>query len=158
MFVAKGIASGLPLSAFISRRDITEHWQPGRHGSTFGGNPVACAAALATISVIEDEKLARRAEKVGKEIKDRLSKFAKKARHVGEVRGKGLMIGIEFDDANGAPSKEIADAVVEKCLEKKLLVITCGTGGQVIRLMPPLTISDSEAEKACEILEQSMTL
>jgi 4-aminobutyrate aminotransferase len=158
MFVAKAIASGLPLSAFISRRDITEHWQPGRHGSTFGGNPVSCAAALATMAVLEDEKLPQRAEKLGKEIRDRLAKFAKKTKHVGEVRGRGLMIGIEFDDAKGGPSKEIADAVVQKCLEKKLLVLTCGTGGQVIRLMPPLTLSDSEAEKACEILEQSMTM
>jgi 4-aminobutyrate aminotransferase len=158
MFVAKAIASGLPLSAFISRRDITEHWQPGRHGSTFGGNPVACAAALATMAVLEDEKLPQRAEKLGKEIKDRLTKFAKKIKHIGEVRGRGLMIGIEFDDAKGGPSKEIADAIVQKCLEKKLLVITCGTSGQVIRLMPPLTLSDSEAEKACEILEQCMTM
>lgn len=158
MFVAKAIASGLPLSAFISRRDITEHWQPGRHGSTFGGNPVACAAALATMAVLEDEKLPQRAEKLGKEIKDRLTKFAKKTKHIGEVRGRGLMIGIEFDDAKGGPSKEIADAVIQKCLEKKLLAITCGTNGQVIRLMPPLTLSDSEAEKACEILEQCMTI
>jgi len=68
------------------------------------------------------------------------------------------MIGIEFDDADGEPSKEIADAIVQKCLEKKLLVITCGNKGQVIRLMPPLTLSDSEAEKACEILEQCLTI
>jgi 4-aminobutyrate aminotransferase len=158
MFVAKALAGGLPLSAFVSRRDLTERWLPGRHGSTFGGNPVACAAALATIAVIEDEKLAERSEKLGKEIKDRLTKFAKKTKHIGEVRGKGLMIGIEFNDGHGEGSKEIADAIVEKCLDNKLLVITCGNKGQVIRLMPALTLSDSEAEKACEILEKCMTM
>jgi len=158
MFVAKALAGGLPLSAFISRRELTERWPAGRHGSTFGGNPVSCAAALATMAILEDEKLAQRAEKVGTEIKDRLTKFAEKTKHVGEVRGKGLMIGIEFNDEKGQGSKEVADAIVEKCLEHKLLVITCGNKGQVIRLMPPLTLSDSEAEKACDILEKCMVM
>ncbi len=77
---------------------------------------------------------------------------------MGDVRGKGLMIGLEFNDENGKPSKEIADQVAAKCLEQKMIVLTCGQGGQVIRLIPPLNISDADAEKACEILEKAMKL
>jgi 4-aminobutyrate aminotransferase len=157
MLCAKGIASGMPLSAFIARRELTTHWKAGRHGSTFGGNPVSCAAALATIAVLEEEKLAERAAKLGGQITERLKKFAQGKKHIGEIRGTGMMIGIEFDGPNGEPSKEIADRVAETCLENKLLVITCGTNGQVIRLIPPLNLSDAEAEKACEILERSMS-
>lgn len=158
MVVAKGIASGMPLSAFIARHEVTRKWPLARHGSTFGGNPVSCAAALATIDVIESENLTTRAEKLGREILERLSKFAEDKPHIGEVRGKGLMIGIEFNDKRGGPSKQVTDQVVRNCLERKLLVITCGLHGQVIRLIPPLTMSDAEAEKACEILEASMTI
>jgi 4-aminobutyrate aminotransferase len=158
MVMAKGIASGMPLSAFIARREITRQWPAARHGSTFGGNPISCAAALATIDVLESEHLCSRAEKLGKEILKRLSKFAQDKSHIGEVRGKGLMIGVEFNDKKGNPSKQVTEQVVRNCLERKLLVITCGLHGQVIRLIPPLTLSDSEAEKACEILEASMTI
>jgi 4-aminobutyrate aminotransferase len=156
MVMAKGIAGGMPLSAFITRREITEHWKPGRHGSTFGGNPVSCAAALATIAVLEDEKLAERAEYLGARIQSRLNELARKHKCIGEVRGKGLMIGIEFDGTDGEPSKDIAEAVARECIEQKLLVITCGTHGQVLRLMPPLNMSDEEADTACEILEKSI--
>lgn len=88
----------------------------------------------------------------------RLRKFAEGKHHIGEVRGRGLMIGIEFNDKNGAPSKEIADKVAAHCLEHKMIVLTCGNAGQVVRLIPPLTMSDAEAEKGLEILEKAMTL
>lgn len=158
MVMAKGIAGGMPLSGFISRRDLTNKWPAGRHGTTFGGNPVSCAAALATIGVIQEEKLPERAQRLGAEIVRRLKKFAEGKKHIGEIRGRGLMIGIEFDDDKGEPSKEIAEQVAAKCLENKMIVLTCGNRGQVIRLIPPLTLSDAEAEKGCEILEKSMTL
>ncbi|MBC7998596.1 MAG: aminotransferase class III-fold pyridoxal phosphate-dependent enzyme [Leptolyngbya sp.] len=158
LIMAKGIAGGMPLSGFVSRRDITSKWLPGRHGSTFGGNPVSCAAALATIDVIQEEKLVERAATLGDDMQKRFKKFAEKHKHIGEVRGRGLMIGIEFNDENGEPSKEIADQVAAKCMEQKLIVLTCGNRGQVIRLIPPLNISDADAEKACEILEKAMTL
>lgn len=157
MLMAKGIAGGMPLSGFIARRDLTSKWPAGRHGSTFGGNPVSCAAALATIEVLEEEKLVQRAAKVGAEMLQRLQKFAAGKQHIGEVRGLGMMIGIEFDDKDGRPSKEIAEKVAERCIEQKLIVLTCGIRGQVIRLIPALNISDSEAEKAMDIVEKSMT-
>jgi 4-aminobutyrate aminotransferase len=157
MLMAKGIAGGMPLAGFVSRRDITQKWLPGRHGSTFGGNPVSCAAALATIAVLEEEKLAERAAKVGGEMLSRLRKAAEGKKHIAEVRGQGMMIGIEFNDDKGQPSKEAAEKFAELCLEHKLIVLTCGTHGQVVRLIPPLNISDADAEKALEILEKNMS-
>jgi len=158
MLMAKGIAGGMPLSGFISRRELTHKWKPGRHGSTFGGNPVSCAAALATIGVIQEEGLVERSATKGGQMIKELQSMTKDMPHVGEVRGRGMMIGIEFNDRDGNPSKEIAERVAEKCLEQKMLVLTCGHQGQVIRLIPPLTISDSEIEKAMDILSKSMTI
>ena len=158
MLMAKGIAGGMPLSAFIAKKSITSKWKPGRHGSTFGGNPVSCAAALATIEVLQEEGLCERAAKVGGHMMQELRRITKNMSHVGEVRGIGMMIGIEFNDKDGNPSKEMAERVAEKCLENKLLVLTCGPQGQVIRLIPPLNITDSEVEKALEILEKSLSL
>jgi 4-aminobutyrate aminotransferase-like enzyme len=89
---------------------------------------------------------------------DELKRITKGMSHVGEVRGRGLMIGLDFNDKDGHPSKEAAEQVAEKCLEHKMLVLTCGPQGQVIRLIPPLNISDSEVEKALEILEKSLSL
>jgi len=157
MLMAKAIAGGMPLAAFITRKELSHKWPPGRHGSTFGCNPVSCAAALATIDVIQQENLIERAEKLGKIMLERLQKFAKGKDYIGEVRGRGLMIGIEFNDKNGKPSKEWADKVAERCLEDKMIVLTCGTGGQVIRLIPPLTMSEEEMNKALDILEKAMT-
>lgn len=156
MLMAKAMAGGLPLAGFITRSELSHKWPAGRHGSTFGGNPVSCAAALATIQVIEEEKLCERAAKLGDMMMKRLREFAKDKPYIGEIRGRGLMIGIEFNDKDGEPSKELADKVAERCLENKMIILTCGVAGQVIRLIPPLTMSEEEAEKALEILEKSM--
>ncbi|HEY9870767.1 MAG TPA: aspartate aminotransferase family protein [Candidatus Obscuribacterales bacterium] len=158
MVMAKGIAGGMPLSAFISRKELTAKWPAGRHGTTFGGNPVSCAAALATIAVLLEEKLPERAARLGAQMLERLTKFAEGKSHIGEVRGLGLMIAVEFNDREGNPSKEIAERVAAKCFENKLLVLTCGSHGHVIRLIPPLNISDEEAESGIKILEQCMTI
>lgn len=156
MLLAKGIAGGMPISGFISRRELTEKWQPGRHGTTFGGNPVSCAAALATIDVIKEEKLADRAAALGKQLFERLSKNLADNKFIGEVRGQGLMIGIEFQEADGKPSHDKAEAVLNKALEKKLLLLTCGSHGHVLRLIPPLNMSDAEAQQGVDIIEQSI--
>ncbi|CAN5478606.1 aspartate aminotransferase family protein [soil metagenome] len=156
MLMAKALAGGLPLAGFISKSEHSHKWPAGRHGSTFGGNPVSCAAALATIQVIEEEKLCERAHELGERMMNRLREFAKGKDYIGEIRGRGLMIGIEFNDSHGEPSKEHADKVAERCLENKMIVLTCGVAGQVIRLIPPLTMSDAECDKALEILEKCM--
>jgi 4-aminobutyrate aminotransferase len=158
MVMAKGIAGGMPLSAFISRKELTAKWPAGRHGTTFGGNPVSCAAALATIAVLIEEKLPERAAELGAQMLERLKKFAEGKSHIGEVRGLGLMIAVEFNDREGNPSKEIAEKVAAKCFENKLLVLTCGSHGHVIRLIPPLNISDEEAESGIKILEKCLTI
>jgi 4-aminobutyrate aminotransferase len=155
MLMAKAIAGGMPLSAFVTRKDLSSKWPPGRHGSTFGGNPVSCAAALATIDVIESEHLVERSAKLGKSMLDRLSKLTNH-KNVGEVRGLGLMIAIEFEEDNGAPSHDIAEKVAGFCLENKLIVLTCGTHGHVIRLIPPLNMTDEEAEKGMAIIEKAV--
>ncbi|MBX9685153.1 MAG: aminotransferase class III-fold pyridoxal phosphate-dependent enzyme [Candidatus Obscuribacterales bacterium] len=152
MLMAKGIAGGMPLSAFITRKEISQKWQPGRHGSTFGGNPVSCAAALATIDVIENEKLVERSAKAGHEMMEHLRKAFANNPQVGEVRGLGMMIGVELNEKDGSPSHDIAEAVANKCFQNKLLVLTCGSHGHVLRLIPPLTASDEEIKKGLDIL------
>jgi 4-aminobutyrate aminotransferase len=155
MLLAKGIAGGMPLSAFVSRKELTSKWLPGRHGSTFGGNPVSCAAALATIDVLESERLVERAAELGKRMLTRLSKLTSN-KAVGEVRGLGLMIAIEFQEPDGEPSHDIAEKVAKFCLENKLIVLTCGTHGHVIRLIPPLNMTDEDADKGMDIIEKAI--
>ncbi|MBY0547732.1 MAG: aspartate aminotransferase family protein [Candidatus Obscuribacterales bacterium] len=156
MLMAKGMGGGMPISGFISRKELTDKWLPGRHGTTFGGNPVSCAAALATIDVIESENLPARAEALGKHMLERLKKNLASCKSVGDIRGIGLMIGIEFQNADGSPSHDLAEAVLNKALEKKLLLLTCGSHGHVLRLIPPLNMSDEEATQGMDILEQSI--
>jgi len=155
MLMAKGIAGGMPLSAFVTRKELSIKWLPGRHGSTFGGNPVSCAAALATIEVLESERLAERAATLGKTMLARLSKLTSH-KNVGDVRGIGLMIAIEFQEANGDPSHDIAEKVAKIALDNKLLLLTCGTHAHCIRLIPPLNMSDEEAEKGMAIIEKAV--
>jgi 4-aminobutyrate aminotransferase len=155
--MAKGIAAGMPLSGFASRKELTSKWDAGRHGTTFGGNPVSCAAALASIKVIEEEKLCDRAHKVGTDIMNRLKKLAETHKQIGDVRGRGMMIGIEFNDEHGHPSKEWSEKVAKKCFDNKLLVLTCGYKGQVIRLIPPLNASDREVDEALKIIENAIS-
>ena len=141
---AKGVASGLPLAGIIAGRALMDRWPTGTHGSTFGGNPVACAAALATLDVLEEEDCYRRARVLGKRALTRLR------RTTPEVRGVGLMIGVEL------PSKEIAQRVREQCLATGLIVLVCGPGENVLRLIPPLTVSDDELDLGLSILEHAL--
>lgn len=153
MLMAKGIAGGMPLSAFISRSELTKKWNPGRHGSTFGGNPVSCAAALATIEAIETEAMVSRAASLGAKMADRLTKAFAGNPRVGEVRSLGMMIGVEFNQKDGSPDHDLAEEITVKALEQKLLLLTCGSHGHVIRLIPPLNLSDEDADKGLTIIE-----
>jgi 4-aminobutyrate aminotransferase len=153
---AKGIASGMPLGACVARRSVMD-WKKGTHGNTFGGNPVSCAAALATIDLIENEYL-ENAARMGEYLLDALAEI--KARHpsMGDVRGKGLMIGVEFvkDKQTKEPAKELTDRVVELTFERGLLMLSCAKS--VIRVAPPLSISKSEIDEGLKIFEESITL
>jgi 4-aminobutyrate aminotransferase len=155
LLMAKGIAAGMPLSAFAARKELTSKWKPGRHGTTFGGNPVSCAAALASIDVIQEEKLADRAAAQGKRMLDRLKKLTSH-KNVGDVRGLGMMIAIELEDEKGQPSHDLCDRAAAFCIQNKLLVLTCGSQGHVLRLIPPLNISDEDADKGMDILERAI--
>jgi 4-aminobutyrate aminotransferase len=138
LLFAKGVASGLPLGGIVAERATFARWPAGTHGSTFGGNPVACAAALATLDVLESAELCTRAGELGRELLGRLREAGRDNPAVVEVRGVGLMIGVEL--VNG----DVASRVQRECFRNGLLVLTCGTRDQVVRLVPPLTVSDDE--------------
>jgi len=149
---AKGIASGMPLSVCMAKAEIMD-WKPGSHASTFGGNPVAIAAALATMDVLEREGISNAAT-VGGAMLERLRTWPAKYRTVGEVRGRGLMIGIEMvkDQASRAVAPEMRDRIVEMAFERGLLILGCGETS--IRLAPPLILKQGEADVALDILEE----
>ncbi|OGV39545.1 MAG: aminotransferase [Lentisphaerae bacterium GWF2_49_21] len=158
MCMAKGIANGYPLSSFIVTPDIAEAFTPGDHLSTFGGNPVSCAAAVANIEVLQEEKLLENAEKIGRWLMSEFSKLAKERTEIGDVRGKGLMIGIELiKDSGKKPAAELAKAVRKECLENGVLIGVGGTLANVLRLQPPLCITQEEAEKAFTTIKKSLT-
>ncbi len=154
--MAKGIASGFPLSAIGSSSKIMSRWPPGAHGTTFGGNPVSSAAACATIDKIERDNLLENANKMGGRAIARLREMQKRSTKIGDVRGLGLMIGVEFVKKDGGPDKEGLMKVIKKCLSKGLVIIECGVDKNVARLMPPLTIKESEMDKALDIFEEAV--
>ncbi len=151
--VAKGIASGLPLSAIVARAELMQ-WEPGSHASTFGGNPVSCAAALRTIRLLEEELIQNAAE-VGAFLRQQLFQMSERFPMIGEVRGLGLMIGIELvkDRKTKERARQWRDTVVHRAFEKGLLLLGCGEN--TIRLMPPLIVNREQAETAMEILEET---
>jgi 4-aminobutyrate aminotransferase/(S)-3-amino-2-methylpropionate transaminase len=159
MCMAKGIADGWPLAAFIARADVAGAFTPGDHLSTFGGGPVSCAAAIANIGVMRDEKLPENSAARGEQIMGRLGKFAQKNRLVGDVRGRGLMIGVELvkDKKTKEPAVDEAKKVRALCREKGVLVGLGGTLANVIRVQPPLVISAEQADRAAETIEKAIT-
>ena len=152
---AKGIASGLPLSATIARADLMT-WPPGAHASTFGGNPVAIAASLVTIELLEEELLAN-AVRLGGQMLERLRTWPGRFQRVGDVRGMGLMIGIEFvkDQATRERDPELRNALVQRMFQKGVLVL--GAGPNSLRLCPPLVLNAEQASFALDALESALT-
>ena len=154
--IAKGIASGMPLGITMSRADVMD-WVPGSHASTFGGNPVAVAAALATLEVIEKENLLENSAKVGKHILTRMADWPSRHRLVGDVRGRGLMIGVDI--VKDQSTKDYAalerDRIVEMAFEKGVLFLGCGPS--TIRVCPPLVVTNEEADVAVDVLEECIT-
>jgi 4-aminobutyrate aminotransferase len=154
--VAKGIASGFPLSAVVSRRDLMERWPAGAHGTTFGGNPVACAAAIATIETIRDDNLLMRCRELGARSMARLNVLKECYPLIGDVRSVGLMIGIELVREDGTPDSTACGQLLEECCDHGLILINCGPGKNIIRFIPPLTISDAELDEALEIFAAAL--
>jgi len=156
MTLAKGLGSGLPIGVVVAKRSVMQKWTRGAHGNTFGGNPLCCAAALATIDLVEREYRAN-AAKVGRYFFEQLHAFAEKFNVVGEVRGKGLMIGMELviDKASKTPAKKLCDALITRAYHNGLILLSCGQS--TVRFMPPLVIDESDVDEALELLEQSLS-
>lgn len=154
--MAKGIASGMPLGITMSRADIMD-WVPGSHASTFGGNPVCIAAAMASLDVIEQEGLLKNSEVVGNHMLKRMADWPTKHKIVGDVRGRGLMLGVEIvkDQKTKEYAPELRDKIVEESFEKGLLFLGCGPS--TVRLCPPLVVTREEADVAVDVLEASIT-
>jgi 4-aminobutyrate aminotransferase len=155
LVTAKGIASGLPLGVTVARADLM-NWGPGAHASTFGGNPVACAAALETIRLLEEKYIAN-AARLGEYIMGRIADWPHKHRLVGQVRGRGLMIGIELvkNQETREPDPEARNKVIERAFEQGLLILGCGES--TVRLMPPLVIDREQADFAVDLLDRCLT-
>jgi len=152
---AKGIASGLPLGACIARKSVMD-WEVGAHGNTYGGNPISCAASLATIDLIEKQYM-QNAKEVGEYAIEALQEIQARHPSIGDVRGKGLMIGVEFvkDRETKEAAKELTDRVVDLGYEKGLLMLSCGQS--VIRIAPPLSISKTEMDEGLKMFEDALT-
>ena len=149
---AKGIASGFPISGIAAPADTMAKAWPGSQGGTYGGNAVAAAAAVATLDVIEDEGLVENSRSRGAELSARLKAAAGRYPHIVDVRGYGLMIGIELADADNTPRPELAGAVQKRAIDEDLLLLTCGLRDNVVRVIPPLTVSAEEIETGVERL------
>ena len=155
---AKGIAGGMPLAAVTGRAELMDAVHGGGLGGTYGGNPVACAAALASITSMEEDDLAGRARGIGKILGDRLGSLAERHPEIGDVRGRGAMMAMELvtDPATKEPAAALAAAVNKGCHDRGVVTLTCGTYGNVFRFLPPLSIGDDLLHEAMDVLEESM--
>jgi 4-aminobutyrate aminotransferase len=156
--VAKGIANGLPLSAVVSSTALMEAWGKGAHGSTFGGNPVSCAAGVAVLRTIREERLVDNAAAMGAELMAGLRAVAADDPRIGDVRGRGLMIGVELvaDRATREPDGALGDALIARCADLGLLLLTCGPAHNVVRWIPPLDVTSAEIEEALGIFRAAL--
>jgi len=155
--MAKGIAGGLPLSAVTGRAEIMQSAHPGGLGGTYGGNPLACAAALGAIEAIERDGLVERARAIEARVLPRLRALAATVPAIGDVRGRGAMLAVELvDPATGRPDAAATTAVARRCHTAGVVVLTCGTDGNVLRLLPPLAIGDDLLDDALGVLAEAL--
>jgi 4-aminobutyrate aminotransferase len=154
--IAKGIASGMPLGACVARQSVMD-WPRGAHGNTFGGNPLSCAAALATIDLIENEYM-ENAKDVGTYTQDALHEIMARHPSIGDVRGLGLMIGVEFvkDRKTKVPAEALCNRLVELAFERGLILLSCGKS--IVRIAPPLSTTNAEIDEGLKIFEEALTL
>jgi 4-aminobutyrate aminotransferase len=148
---AKGLASGFPLSAIAAPTALMSQGRPGSQGGTYGGNAVSCAAALATLQVVEEEGLVARADALGTVLREQLARLAADTPAIGDVRGLGLMVGVEFNTPEGEPDAGTAQRVQQEAMHAGLLLLTCGTYGNVVRLIPALVVTRDQLDDALDI-------
>jgi 4-aminobutyrate aminotransferase len=154
LVLGKAIGGGLPLGGVIARADLMDQWSPGAHGSTFGGNPVACRAGLATLQVLVRDKVPDNAAKVGTFLKDKFKAAQARLPVVGDVRGRGLMVGVEIVDRDGRPAVDAAKAVLHKVADAGLVMSKCE--GSALRIAPPLVITQEQAEQGADIILKAL--
>jgi 4-aminobutyrate aminotransferase len=152
---AKGLGGGVPIGAIVARKELTERWEPGSHGNTFGGNALACAAANTVLDLVNEE-LAANAARVGEHLMQGLAELQGRYEQIGDVRGRGLMIGIEFvkDRRTREPARALSHAVMEEAFKRGALLLTCGAS--TIRLCPPLVLTETQADEALTIFEAAL--
>lgn len=158
MTLAKGIASGMPLSAVVGSAEVMDEPGAGRIGGTYGGNPVACAAGLATIKDMSENDIPAKAMKIGEKFKSRLQAMADKYKSIGDIRNLGAMISVEFvkDRDTKEPDKEMVGKLVSECFDRGLLIMGAGIYGNCIRFLPPLVMSDEQVDTAMDIFEAAL--
>jgi 4-aminobutyrate aminotransferase len=157
MAIAKGIASGLPLSATVASKELMKQWPIGSHGTTFGGNPIACSVARTTLEIFHEENLVENSRVVGAYAREQLLKMKEKYSIISDVRSAGLMIGIELSDPKtGEVSGEAVGKVLDYALEEGVLFYLCGNEGEVIRMIPPLTVTKEQIDDGLQMLEKAI--
>ena len=157
IIMAKGMGSGIPISAIASSKEIMSKWSLGTHGGTYGGgSAIANAAACATIDTIFDDNLLENSTQRGKQLMDLLNALQAKYPVIGDVRGMGLMVGVEFTDKNGKHDENTCGKVLQECLKRNLLLLSCGTYKNVLRWIPPLIVTESQIRDAVTIFEKSL--
>jgi 4-aminobutyrate aminotransferase len=158
MVMAKGLGSGMPISAIGASTALMAHWKSGTHGGTYGGgNAIAAAAAAATIDTIRDEHLVENAASQGERLMQGLREIQAEHPCIGDVRGRGLMVGVEFTGLDGAPDAATTSRVQKACLSHNLLLLTCGTYGNVIRWIPPLVVTSEQVDAALAIFNEAVS-
>jgi 4-aminobutyrate aminotransferase len=152
---AKGLGSGMPIGAIVAKKRLMEQWQRGAHGNTYGGNPLSCAAAIATLDLVKTQYAAN-AARVGEHFMGRLRELARDYPCIGEVRGKGLMIGMELieNDAERTPARALCDRLVTRGFHNGLLLLSCGVS--TLRFMPPLCVTAAEVDEAVQLLRAAL--
>jgi 4-aminobutyrate aminotransferase len=153
MTLAKGLGSGLPIGAVVARASLMKLWKKGAHGNTFGGNPVSCAAANATIDLVREQYCAN-AAKVGAHFMKRLHEMKKDYPCIGDIRGLGLMIGVEMIEPDGSPAREMVDRLLHRAYHNGLILLSCGVS--TLRFMPPLCVTEAEVDEAITYLRFSL--
>lgn len=155
MLLAKALANGIPIAAIVAKHAVMRAWHPGEHGTTFGGNAVACAALIAVVETLQRERLAERAARLGARILERARGWQRNVPTLADVRGVGFLVGLEFV-RDGRPAADLVARIRAGALDRGLLVLSCGTADNVIRIMPPLNVPEDELEAGLDILEAAI--
>lgn len=157
LVMAKGIASGFPFAAIGAPKEMMEHWPAGSHGSTYGANPIGCAAALATIEVMKEQGFLENVQQRGEQLKNGLNQLSQTYDSIADVRGYGLMVAAEFRDKNNKPDAQLCSSVIQHSREKSnVLFMSASAWGNIIRFMPPLTVSEEEIDIALKAVEKAL--